>query len=99
MRALESRQSGIARASDGTRLACELFETETSGPEAVLLLPGWQIVTSRAYKGQVPYLARYRRVVTFDPRGAGRSDRPTGGYDHDTAAADALAVLDAVGVE
>jgi len=99
MWALEPRQSGFVMASDGTRLAFELFETATSGPETVLLLPSWQIVTSRVYKGQVPYLARYRRVVTFDPRGTGRSDRPASGYDHDTAAADALAVLDAVGAD
>jgi pimeloyl-ACP methyl ester carboxylesterase/predicted glycosyltransferase len=96
MRALEPRISGFATATDGTRLAYEVFG---SGPRTVLMLPSWQIVTSRIYKGQVPYLARYHQVVTFDPRGTGQSDRPDTGYDHDTAASDALAVMDAVGVE
>ena len=43
---------------------------------------------------QIPYLARHCRVVTFDGRGNGRSDRPAepAAYDEDEFAADALAV-------
>ena len=50
---------------------------------------------------QIPYLARHGRVVTFDPRGNGRSDRPaeSAAYDRREFAADALAVLDAVGAD
>jgi pimeloyl-ACP methyl ester carboxylesterase/predicted glycosyltransferase len=46
---------------------------------------------------QSPYLARHCRVVTFDGRGNGRSDRPAAGYDEREFAADALAVLAATG--
>src|SRR5690349_17564294 len=48
---------------------------------------------------QIPYLARHYRVITFDPRGNGRSDRPIGpnAYDEREFAADAVAVLDATG--
>ena len=46
---------------------------------------------------QIPYLTRHCRVVTFDGRGNGRSDRPRDpeAYDEREFAADALAVLDA----
>ncbi len=46
---------------------------------------------------QIPYLARHCRVLTFDGRGNGRSDRPATGYDEREFAADALAVMDATG--
>jgi pimeloyl-ACP methyl ester carboxylesterase len=46
---------------------------------------------------QIPYLARHCRVLTFDGRGNGRSDRPTEpeAYAESEFAADALAVMDA----
>ncbi len=49
----------------------------------------------------MPYVARLHRVLTFDGRGNGRSDRPTesSAYDEHEFAADALAVLDATGTE
>ena len=50
---------------------------------------------------QIPYLARHCRVITFDGRGNGRSDRPTDPRRtrHAEFAADALAVMDATGTE
>jgi pimeloyl-ACP methyl ester carboxylesterase len=67
----------------------------------ILLPPTWEIVHSRSWKSQIPYLARHTRVVTFDPRGNGRSDRPEGfdAYRSRQFAADAVAVLDAAGVD
>jgi 3-oxoadipate enol-lactonase len=41
---------------------------------------------------------RYR-VIALDNRGAGRSDKPPGGYDLAQMADDAVAVLDSVGVD
>ena len=63
----------------------------------VALLPTWSIVDSRHWKFQVPYLARHHRVITFDGRGCGLSDRPRGAaaYTHLEFAADTIAVLDA----
>ncbi|HEU0335426.1 MAG TPA: alpha/beta fold hydrolase [Gaiellaceae bacterium] len=79
---------------DGVRV---FYEVYGSGEPTVLLLPTWSIVHSRHWKMQIPYLARHCRVLTFDGRGNGRSDRPPGAaaYTVPEFAADALAVLDA----
>jgi pimeloyl-ACP methyl ester carboxylesterase/predicted glycosyltransferase len=79
---------------DGVRTFYEVYGTE--GP-TVLFLPTWSIVHSRVWKMQIPYLARHCRVIVFDGRGNGKSDRPDdpAAYAEEEFAADALAVLDA----
>ena len=52
------------------------YEVYGEGRPTYVLLPTWSIVHSRFWKAQIPYLARHFRVVTFDGRGNGRSDRP-----------------------
>ena len=47
-----------------------------------MLVPSNPIVHSRQWKAQVPYLSRHYRVVTFDGRGNGRSDRPVAPAAH-----------------
>ena len=81
---------------DGVRLYYEVYG---SGEPTVFLLPTWSIVHSRHWKMQIPYLARHCRVLTFDGRGNGRSDRPAAGYDEREFAADALAVMNATATE
>jgi pimeloyl-ACP methyl ester carboxylesterase/predicted glycosyltransferase len=81
---------------DGVRLHWEVYGT---GEPTVLLLPTWSIIHSRHWKMQIPYLARHCRVVTFDGRGNGRSDRPESGYEEPEFAADALAVMEATATE
>jgi len=80
-------------ARDGVNLYYEVYG---SGDSTVLLLPTWSLIHSRHWKMQIPYLARHCRVVTFDGRGNGRSDRPdeAAAYDEREFAADAVAVLD-----
>jgi pimeloyl-ACP methyl ester carboxylesterase/predicted glycosyltransferase len=79
---------------DGVRVFWELYG---EGEPTVLLLPTWSIIHSRHWKMQIPYLARHCRVLTFDGRGNGRSDRPREpeAYAESEFAADALAVMDA----
>jgi pimeloyl-ACP methyl ester carboxylesterase len=79
---------------DGVRI---FWERYGEGEPTILLLPTWSIVHSRHWKAQIPYLARHARVLTFDGRGNGRSDRPRGveTYLQAEFAADALAVMDA----
>jgi pimeloyl-ACP methyl ester carboxylesterase len=77
------------------------YELYGSGTPTVLLLPTWSIIHSRHWKMQIPYLARHCRVLTFDGRGNGRSDRPArpAAYDEREFAADALAVMDATATD
>jgi pimeloyl-ACP methyl ester carboxylesterase/predicted glycosyltransferase len=83
---------------DGVRL---FYEVYGDGEPTFLLLPTWSIVHSRIWKAQIAYLARHFRVVTFDGRGNGRSDRPHGhdAYAPNEFAADALTVMDATSTE
>ena len=81
---------------DGVKLYWEVYG---SGEQTVFLLPTWSIIHSRHWKMQIPYLARHCRVLTFDGRGNGRSDRPESGYSEREFAADALAVMDATETE
>jgi pimeloyl-ACP methyl ester carboxylesterase len=81
---------------DGVRVFYEVYGT---GEPTILLLPTWSLFHSRHWKMQIPYLERHCRVVTFDGRGNGRSDRPTDpeAYYAREFAADSLAVMDATG--
>jgi pimeloyl-ACP methyl ester carboxylesterase/predicted glycosyltransferase len=83
---------------DGVRIFYELYG---EGERTVLFLPTWSIIHSRHWKAQIPYFARHHRVLTFDGRGNGRSDRPRGAdaYVARQFADDALAVMDATGTE
>ena len=97
MRACQPNRDGYVE-RDGVKIYYEVFG---AGEPTVLLMPTWSVVHSRQWKMQIPYLARHCRVVTFDGRGNGRSDRPTepDAYREEEFAADALAVMDATGTE
>ena len=83
---------------DGVRVFYEVYGTD--GP-TVLFCPTWTLVHSRVWKMQIPYLARHHRVIVFDPRGNGRSDRPRTreAYAEKEFAQDAIDVLDATDTE
>lgn len=97
MRAREPDHTGVVD-RDGVRVA---YEVHGSGDQTILLLPAWAISDSRLWKAQVAYLARHFQVITYDPRGNGRSDRPTDPdkYQPMAQVGDAVAILDEVGVE
>jgi len=83
---------------DGVRV---FYEVYGEGEPTILLLPTWSIIHSRFWKMQIPYLSRHARVVTFDGRGNGRSDRPQipEAYEPREFAADAIAVMDETHVD
>ncbi len=91
-------ESGFATADDGVRIA---FDVYGSGDPTLVLIPSAPIIHSRQWKAQVPYLSRHWRVVTYDGRGNGRSDRPTesASYDDDRYLGDLVSVMDATGTD
>jgi pimeloyl-ACP methyl ester carboxylesterase/predicted glycosyltransferase len=93
MRAYDPDVEGFIE-RDGVKVGYEVFG---SGSPTLLMLPTWSIAPSRVWKAQVAYLARHHRVITIDPRGNGRSDRPTDPelMAHGQFVKDALQVLDA----
>jgi pimeloyl-ACP methyl ester carboxylesterase/predicted glycosyltransferase len=83
---------------DGIRVAYSVFG---SGDPTILLQHSGPITQARMWKSQVPYLSRHFRVIVFDPRGNGASDRPidAGAYDEREVMEDAVAVLDATATQ
>jgi non-heme chloroperoxidase len=78
-------------ASDRVRLHVE--DSGGSG-RPVVLIHGWPL-SAEAWRPQVPALVQAGyRVVAYDRRGFGRSDKPKGGFDYDTLSADLAGVLD-----
>src|SRR5215831_13788672 len=100
MRAVYPRVEGWAtNPTDGVRVFFEVFGP-ADAERTILFLPSWSLVHSRIWKGQVPFFARHGfRVVAFDGRGNGRSDRPTSGYSTLDFVADALAVFESAGID
>jgi len=79
---------------NGASVFYEVYDHE--GP-TILLAPTWEILHSRHWRFMIPYLSRHYRVVTYDPVGNGKSDKPATPerYTAIERAADAIAVLDA----
>jgi 3-oxoadipate enol-lactonase len=74
---------------------------EIEGPEdgPVLLLSNSLGTDLGMWSPQMPSLAARYRVLRYDSRGHGRSEAPEGPYTIDMLGQDAVAVLDAAGVE
>jgi pimeloyl-ACP methyl ester carboxylesterase len=83
------------KTKDGTRL----FVKDTGGPgRSIVLTHAWPLNADIwDYQAALLSKAGYR-VVSYDRRGFGRSDKPQGGYDFDTFADDLAAVIEETGV-
>ena len=73
------------------------YEIHGDGKPLVLIsglgYPLWQ------WHKMVPFLAEQFKVITFDNRGVGQSDKPAGPYTARMLAADTVGLLDALGIE
>ena len=85
-----------AVASDGIRLHYQ--DIGRHGAPVVLLIQGLG-ADKNGWIAQRPALMLRYRVIAFDNRGAGRSDKPFGPYTLEQMADDAVAVLDACDVD
>jgi pimeloyl-ACP methyl ester carboxylesterase len=81
--------------ADAGQLRLQVAELGEGPP--VLLLHGWP-QHSGCWRYVAPLLAEHHRVICPDNRGFGGSDAPGRGYDPQTFAADAIALLDALEV-
>jgi pimeloyl-ACP methyl ester carboxylesterase len=75
----------------------ELHVDDTGGSgRPVVLIHGWPL-SGESWSGQVPALqAAGYRVVTYDRRGFGRSDKPMRGYTYDTLTEDLHTLIEAL---
>ncbi|MFH2038960.1 MAG: alpha/beta fold hydrolase [Chloroflexota bacterium] len=73
------------------------YEINGSGKAVVLIsglgYPLWQ------WHKMVPYLSKHFKVITFDNRGVGETDKPAGNYSAQMLAADTAGLLNSLGVE
>jgi non-heme chloroperoxidase len=83
--------SSTPTASNPVRLH---VEDSGGGGRPVVLIHGWPL-SADAWQAQVAPLrdAGYR-VIAYDRRGFGRSEKPEGGFDYDTLAADLSGLLE-----
>jgi non-heme chloroperoxidase len=89
----EASDAGITPVVDAATVYLHI-EDSNDGGRPVVLIHGWPL-TVRAWDAQVAALrtAGYR-VVAYDRRGFGQSDRPSTGYSYDTLADDLQRVLE-----
>ena len=82
--------------TDGTRIHYEV--TGKTGATPVLMIQGLG-ASKNAWNLQRIAMATRFCIISFDNRGAGRSDKPTEPFTLEQMADDALAVLNAAGIE
>lgn len=77
-----------------------LHVDDTGGPgRPVVLIHGWPL-SGESWVNQVDALQRAgHRVITYDRRGFGRSDKPMTGYTYDTLTEDLQALLEELNLE
>ncbi len=79
--------------SDRTSVRLHVEDSGGTG-RPVVLIHGWPL-SGASWQAQVgPLRDAGYRVVAYDRRGFGRSDKPTGGYDYDSLTADLAGLME-----
>jgi non-heme chloroperoxidase len=94
MRIHEEFKSRHFVTSDGVKLH---YLEAGSGP-SLIFVPGW-IMPAWIWEGQLRYFGATHRVVALDPRGQGRSEKPTEGYHATRRGRDIYELLEHLGGE
>ena len=81
-----------------TNQGCKIYWEEEGRGDPILLIMGLGYPAIAWYRTR-PVLVKQFRTILFDNRGVGRSEMPPGPYPIPLMASDALAVLDAAGIE
>ena len=76
----------------------EIYYEEHGHGDPLLLIMGLA-ADSTAWMFQIPDFARNYRTIAYDNRGVGRTSKPIGPYSIHQMAADALGLLDALGID
>jgi non-heme chloroperoxidase len=77
----------------------ELYYEDHGSGQPVVLIHGYPLDGSSWEKQTAVLLEAGKRVITYDRRGFGKSDRPTSGHDYDTYAADLSALVAALDLQ
>jgi non-heme chloroperoxidase len=92
----EASSSADAAAAHSVRLH---IDDSGGGGRPVVLIHGWPL-SAQAWEPQVPVLrAAGYRVVAYDRRGFGHSDKPESGYSYDLLADDLQRVIEQCGLQ
>jgi 3-oxoadipate enol-lactonase len=75
------------------------YEVEGAQDKPVLMFCNSLGTTLHMWDGQMPEVLKHFRVVRYDRRGHGKSGVPNGPYNMEMLGRDALAVMDAAGVD
>lgn len=87
-------RSGHFQTSDGV----ELHDLEAGSGPTIVFVPGWTM-PAETWEAQLRHFASTHRVVALDPRGQGRSQKPTYGYQPSRRALDIGELLEHLGGE
>jgi non-heme chloroperoxidase len=82
---------GVENTSD-----IHLYYEDLGSGRSVILVHGWPLNGASWERQTSALLAAGYRVITYDRRGFGRSDKPSDGYDYNTLTADLAKLIEAL---